>query len=93
MELSSEHKALFSLLRAGLWEREPDDLSPFPLTDAQWWDVYRMAVLQTVTGIVCRGLHHLPEALLPGGETAGRKQLLQLAGSGGGTPYPAVRPS
>lgn len=66
MELSSEHKALFSLLRAGLWEREPDDLSPFPLTDAQWWDVYRMAVRQTVTGIVCRGLHHLPEALLPG---------------------------
>lgn len=66
MELSSEHKALFSLLRAGLWEREPDDLSPFPLTDAQWWNVYRMAVRQTVTGIVCRGLHHLPEALLPG---------------------------
>lgn len=57
---------MFSLLRAGLWEREPDDLSPFPLTDAQWWDVYRMAVRQTVTGIVCRGLHHLPEALLPG---------------------------
>ena len=46
---------MFSLLRAGLWEREPDDLSPFPLTDAQWWDVYRMAVRQTVTGIVCRG--------------------------------------
>lgn len=57
---------MFSLLRAGLWEREPDDLSPFPLTDAQWWNVYRMAVRQTVTGIVCRGLHHLPEALLPG---------------------------
>ena len=71
MELSSEHKALFSLLRAGLWEREPDDLSPFPLTDAQWWDVYRMAVRQTVAGIVCRGLHHLPEALLP---TAGIAQ-------------------
>ena len=65
MELSSEHKALFSLLRAGLWEREPDDLSPFPLTDAQWWNVYRMAVRQTVAGIVFRGLHHLPEAFLP----------------------------
>ena len=66
MMLSSEHRALFSLLRAGLWEREPDDLSPFPLTDAGWWNVYRMAVRQTVAGIVYRGLHHLPDALLPG---------------------------
>lgn len=65
MNLSSEHKALFSLLRAALWEREPDDLSPFPLTEAGWWNVYRMAVRQTVAGIVYRGLHHLPEALLP----------------------------
>ena len=48
MNLSTEHKALFSLLRAGLWEREADDLSPFPLTDAQWWEVYRMSVRQTV---------------------------------------------
>lgn len=66
MILSSEHRALFSLLRAGLWEREPDDLSPFPLTEASWWNVYRMAVRQTVAGIVWRGLHHLPDALLPG---------------------------
>lgn len=66
MMLSSEHRALFSLLRAGLWEREPDDLSPFPLTDAGWWNVYRMAVRQTVAGIVYRGLHHLPDTLLPG---------------------------
>ena len=35
MNLSTEHKALFSLLRAGLWEREADDLSHSPLTDAQ----------------------------------------------------------
>ncbi len=66
MNLSSEHKALFCLLRAGLWEREPDDLSSFPLTDAQWWNVYRMAVRQTVAGIAYRGLHHLPDDLLPG---------------------------
>ena len=52
MNLSTEHKALFSLLRAGLWEREADDLSPFPLTDAQWWEVYRMSVRQTVAGKV-----------------------------------------
>lgn len=65
MILSREHDALFSLLRAGLWEKEPDNLSPFPLTDAQWWTVYRMAVRQTVSGIVWRGLHHLPDPLLP----------------------------
>lgn len=66
MTLSSEYMALFSLLRAGLWEREPDDLSPFPLTDDEWRDVYQMAVRQTVAGIAYRGLHHLPDVLLPG---------------------------
>lgn len=66
MNLSREHNALFCLLRAGLWETTPDDLSSFPLTDAEWWNVYRMSVQQTVTGITCRGLHHLPDALLPG---------------------------
>ena len=70
MELSSEHKALFSLLRAGLWEREPDDLSPFPLTDAQWWNVYRMAVRQTVTGIVRRR----PDDTLGGGDRPHRAE-------------------
>lgn len=65
MNLSTEHKALFSLLRAGLWESGLDDLSPFPLTDAQWWEVYRMSVRQTVAGIVFCGLHHLPEEFLP----------------------------
>lgn len=65
MNLIPEHRALFSLLRAGLWEREPDDLSPFPLTDAEWWNVYRMAVRQTVSGLVYRGLNYLPDAMLP----------------------------
>lgn len=65
LTLSAEHKALFCLLRAGLWDAAPADLSPFPLTDTQWWSVYRMAVRQTVTGIACRGLHYLPDHLLP----------------------------
>lgn len=66
MELSTEHKALFCLLRAGLWETAPDNHSLFPLTDAEWWNVYKMSVRQTVTGIVYRGLHYLPDELLPG---------------------------
>ncbi len=65
MTLSPEHKALFCLLRSGLWERNPDDLSAFPLTDAAWRDVYRMAVRQTVAGLVFRGLHYLPDTMLP----------------------------
>ncbi len=65
MNLTQENKALFSLLRAGLWECELDDLSPFPLTGAQWRFVYRMAVRQTIEGIACQGLSHLPENLLP----------------------------
>lgn len=65
VNLSLEHKALFCLLRAGLWEKEPDDLSLFPLTDERWWDVYQMAMRQTVAGIVYRGLLYLPDNLLP----------------------------
>ena len=65
MKLTVEHKALFCLLRAGLWEREVDDLSLFPLTDEQWGNVYYMAIQQTVAAIVYRGLHHLPEEYLP----------------------------
>lgn len=63
--LSDEHKALFCLLRAGLWNTDHTDLPPFPLTAGQWLNVYRMAVQQTVTGIACRGLQHLPDRLLP----------------------------
>lgn len=65
MTLSIEHKAFFCLLRAGLWESAPDDLSLFPLTDPQWQTIYHMAVRQTVVGIIWRGLHHLPDPLLP----------------------------
>lgn len=65
MNLTTEHRALFCLLRAGLWERKIDDFSPFPLTEAEWKNVHRMAVRQTVTGFVFRGLDYLPEDLLP----------------------------
>lgn len=63
--MTEEQTALFALLCAGLWEKEPVDLSVFPLTDAGWRSVYRLAVRQTVTGIVYRGLHYLPDNLLP----------------------------
>ena len=56
---------MFALLRAGLWEREPDDLSPFPLNAKQWQKVYELSVQQTTTGIIYKGMSHLPDNLLP----------------------------
>ena len=63
--LSQEQRALFALVRAGLWERETDDLSPFPLSATLYARVMRVASEQTVTGIAYRGLHHLSNEFLP----------------------------
>lgn len=60
-----EHKVLFQLVRAGLWERVPEDTSLFPLTPEQWSEVYRLACQQTVVGIVFRGMDFLPAVCLP----------------------------
>lgn len=63
--MNKETKALFILLRAGLWERDVEDLSPFPLTGESWNTVFLLARQQTVTGIAYRGLCHLPDELFP----------------------------
>ncbi len=60
-----EERALFWLLRAGLWGKASDDLSPFPLSAEQWTDIFQLARYQTVTGIICHGLSFLPENRLP----------------------------
>ncbi len=57
--------ALLALLRAGLWEREVERLACFPLSPDEWEAVFRAARRQTVTGLVFRGVQHLPEGLLP----------------------------
>ena len=57
--------SLLTLLRAGLWEQPIDRLSAFPLSDEAWQALFRMTRQQTVTGIVFRGLHYLPDELLP----------------------------
>lgn len=66
--MNREAEVLFTLLRAGLWEQEPDNLSLFPLLTEEWRNVFRMARMQTVTGIVYRGICHLPDYLLPSDE-------------------------
>lgn len=57
--------AFFSLLRAGLWERDVEPLSPFPLPDGLWDKIFLMARQQTVTGLIYRGITHLPEDMFP----------------------------
>lgn len=63
-----EPAALLSLLRAGLWEQMPDGLSLFPLSEAEWEEVYLLARRQTVTGLVWQGISYLPDEWMPPGK-------------------------
>lgn len=58
-------EAFFILLRAGLWEKEPDSLSVFPLARNEWEDLFVMARKQTVTALVYHGICMLPETFFP----------------------------
>lgn len=62
---SQTTKAFFSLLRAGLWEKEIDDISTLPLSPAQWQELYNASKDQTVTGVIYRGICQLREDLFP----------------------------
>lgn len=66
MMLDREQKALMSLLRAGLWEREDAQMGIlFPLSDESWEEVFRIACRQTVIGLTFKGLEWLPEDASP----------------------------
>lgn len=58
-------EAFFTLLRAGLWEKAPDELYMFPLTDSEWNTVFSMSRKQTVTALVYNGICLMPERLFP----------------------------
>lgn len=57
--------AFWTLLRAGLWEKDIDELRCFPLSESAWNEIFLIARQQTVTGLLYRGLFHLPEYFLP----------------------------
>lgn len=59
------HQAFFSLLQAGLWDRDMSTVAYFPLTEQQWQQVFVVAMQHTVDGIVYDGLQKLPVDLLP----------------------------
>lgn len=64
--MDREVQALFALVRAGLWGRYDEAMaSVFPLSSEEWGRVFTIARQQTVTGIVFKGLDHLPEEELP----------------------------
>ncbi|MGN1232245.1 MAG: nucleotidyltransferase family protein [Candidatus Cryptobacteroides sp.] len=58
-------QAFFSLLRCGLWGREPENPEIFDIDATGWEKIYRESRRQTVTGIVFRGLSFIPETFLP----------------------------
>lgn len=60
-----EVSVLLFLLRVGLWGDAPRSLPLFPLSGESWERVFRMAVRQTVAGIVFQGVSCLPDRLLP----------------------------
>jgi len=64
MELYAPYQSFFTLLRAGLWNREPD-CDGFPLSSDEWKQVYMWACKQTVEGIVYDGIMRLPDRLFP----------------------------
>ena len=57
--------ALLALLRGGLWEQDVKPHSCFPLSRDGWEEVFLLSKQQTVTGVAFRGLHHLPNGMLP----------------------------
>jgi predicted transcriptional regulator len=63
--MKREESAFFELLRCGLWEREIENFSLFPLSDSQWMWVYKQSIRQTVQGLLYRGFQYLPEEFFP----------------------------
>lgn len=63
--LNRWEQAFFLLLRCGLWEEAPRDLSLFPLSDEEWNQVFIESRRQTVQGLLFRGFQQLPERLFP----------------------------
>ena len=64
MEQNVTYTSFFALLRAGLWNSEPE-CDCFPLQPEVWKRVYMLACKQTVEGIVYDGMMRLPEHYYP----------------------------
>ena len=65
LDLKRWEQALFMLLRAGLWQKQPQSMSLFPLSDEEWEQLFHESCRQTVQGLLFRGFQQLPEELFP----------------------------
>lgn len=64
MMMREPYRMFFALLRAGLWNESPSE-GYFPISESSWEQIYRMACVQTVEGIVYDGVMRLPANELP----------------------------
>ncbi|MBR1801494.1 MAG: nucleotidyltransferase family protein [Bacteroidaceae bacterium] len=63
-QLEHWQQAFLELLRSGLWNQEPE-CRVFPLSPAEWQQIYDEACRQTVQGIVHAAVQKLPPDLVP----------------------------
>lgn len=57
---SNTYNVFLALLRRSLWQEE-DIKGKFPLTSAQWDEIYRMSWVQAVTGLLYDAIEGLPK--------------------------------
>lgn len=63
--MSRTERALLTLLRAGLWMKEPSHEGVFPLTEEEWAEVLRRSKEHTVGALVLQGVNMMNEDLMP----------------------------
>lgn len=71
MKASSNQKAFFALVRAGLWEQ---DVRLASFGEIDFSEIYRIAEEQSVIGLVAVGLEHVTDTIVP------KEDLLQFVG-------------
>lgn len=57
-------RVLLALLRAGLWEREVDEIELFPLSPEEWLKIRESARKQSIDAVVFEGICQLPDELM-----------------------------
>ena len=63
--LSNPYQALFILLKASIWDKDPEEKSFPNLSDSEWTEVYQLSVKQGVMAVVFDAMVRLPETLQP----------------------------
>ena len=62
MRLTNNHRAFFSLIKAGLWEK---DIQLKPLGEIEFSVVLKLAEEQSLVGLIAGGLEHVTDMKAP----------------------------